>query len=405
MNVCMLIRSYAPGPEGGVEKQCRRLVAALERQGVRCTVVTHWSRGSAPRRERSGGARIRRAGWLGPLTRRAEELRDRVRGPKSPVQGAGAADAGDRAGFRPLAPLRWLDRLLFMIEASAIMKRGGFDVLHVHESHWLAGFGAWVGHRYGIPVVCKESTWPALPPAELDVPFGRVWERWRRRPWFIATGPHIRDSLLERGIAADRIFVVPNGVEIPQDTAKLESKDVLCVGNLWQGAEWKGFDVLLDAWGRVHAAEPSARLVMVGGGDAGPWQARARELGCEGSVVFEGRVEDPAPYCRQASVFVLPSRTEGLSNALLEAQSWGVPAVVSGIPGNRVVVENHVNGLVVPVGDALPLAHALLKLLGEPMTREAMGRAAQMRMRELFAMDQVARRLEEAYRAIRRRNS
>jgi glycosyltransferase involved in cell wall biosynthesis len=141
----------------------------------------------------------------------------------------------------------------------------------------------------------------------------------------------------------------------------------------------------------------------VGGGDAAPWRAHARELGCESTVVFAGRVEDPGPFYKQASVFVLPSRQEGLSNALLEAQSWGVPAVVSDIPGNRAVVRDGENGVVVPVGDESALAAALLRLLGEPSSRAAMGRSGRAQMEKSFAMDKVIQHLEDTYQAIQRR--
>ncbi|MFH0983532.1 MAG: glycosyltransferase family 4 protein [Planctomycetota bacterium] len=395
----MLIRSYWPGPEGGAECQCRKLVAQLDRLGVTCTIVTYWPAWNVPRRERKGNVLICRVGVLRPAIRRVLDWRNRIRGPTAGIQ-AVAEGAGSARRFRPLGPLRWLSRLSFMIEAAAVVRRGHFDVIHVHESHWLAGFGAWLADRLGIPVVCKESTWPALPPSEVDVPFGRIWERWRTRPWFIATGPHIRDSLAEQGVPADRICVVPTGVEIPAGTSALEGNRVLYVGNLWQGARWKAFDVLMEAWGRVHAAEPGARLAVVGGGDPRPWQDKARELGCGESVMFAGTVDDVSVFYRQAGLFVLPSRREGLSNALLEAQSWGIPAVVSDIPGNRAVVRDGENGILVPVNDSGALAAAILRLLRDAGLQARMGRAARLRMERDFAMEEVARQIAAVYQQV-----
>lgn len=400
MNVCMLIRHYWPGPEGGAERQCRKLVEQLDRFGVTCTVVTYWPAWNVARRERRGNVFIRRVGVLRPAVHRMLEWRDRIRRLRAVARAPTGAGAGGARRWRPLGPVRWLTRASFMIEAAAVIRKGGFDIIHVHESHWVAGFGAWLGSRLGVPVVCKESTCPALPPFETDIPLGRVWERWRRRPWFIATGPHIAQSLEESGVPAGRIFAVPNGVELPPETSLLQDTEVLCVGNLWQGTQWKAFDVLLDAWARLRKSAPAARLTVVGGGDPEPWRAIARRVGCEDSVVFTGRVADVAPFYRQAGVFVLPSRREGLSNALLEAQSWGIPAVVSDIPGNRAVVRDGENGIVVPVNDSGALAAAILRLLRDAGLQARMGRAARLRMERDFAMETVARRVVAAYEQV-----
>jgi glycosyltransferase involved in cell wall biosynthesis len=105
-------------------------------------------------------------------------------------------------------------------------------------------------------------------------------------------------------------------------------------------------------------------------------------------------------HYRWASVLLLPSRREGMSNALLEAQSWGIPAVVSDIPGNREVIEDGVNGLVAPVGDAVGLAERTVLLLEEEDRRCAMGARARALMTSRYSVESVADRVEALYRRL-----
>ena len=97
---------------------------------------------------------------------------------------------------------------------------------------------------------------------------------------------------------------------------------------------------------------------------------------------------------------MLPSRKEGLSNALLEAMASGLPSVVSDIPGNVAVVRDGVEGLVVPAGDVAALAEAMVKLYRSPELRDRMGSAARKTIEARFTISAVAEQLEAAYRTL-----
>jgi glycosyltransferase involved in cell wall biosynthesis len=304
-----------------------------------------------------------------------------------------------------MLPLVWLARLEFLFEAALALRPGGGEaaILHVHESSWLAGLGVWLARRRRIPVLCKEATFPALGPLGFDTPFRKFLDRQRRLASYVVMTPAIQTSARAVGIPGNRLHVIPNGVDIPEEEPiRSGTEPVLYVGNFSQGAHWKAFDVLFDAWAMVLRAAPGARLTVVGGGDRAVWEQRLRHQGAGDSVLFVGRVLDPAPHYRTASIFVLPSRVEGMSNALLEAQSWGLPAVVSDIPGNVAVVEDGVNGIVVPAGDAKALAGAVVRLLEAPELRERLGAAARRRARESFSMASVAGKYAELYRTLAR---
>ncbi|HEX7955831.1 MAG TPA: glycosyltransferase, partial [Pyrinomonadaceae bacterium] len=135
---------------------------------------------------------------------------------------------------------------------------------------------------------------------------------------------------------------------------------------------------------RFAAGRAAWRLAVVGDGEwRGELEAQAAALGITPRVHFTGVVEDPHPFYRAAGLFVLPSRVEGMSNALLEAMSHGLAPVVSdGAPGLTELVEDGVTGLVVPVDDPTALAEALGRLADDEGLRRRLGRAARARVEE-----------------------
>jgi glycosyltransferase involved in cell wall biosynthesis len=135
--------------------------------------------------------------------------------------------------------------------------------------------------------------------------------------------------------------------------------------------------------------------VLVGEGPQGDVWRRAAGPG----VHFAGAAADVAPWLRAADAFVLPSETEGLSNALLEAMATGLPVVATRVGGARDVVEDGRSGRLVPVADEAALARALSDVLDPARAVEsaALGRAARGVMVEHHALDAVAGRLTALY--------
>jgi glycosyltransferase involved in cell wall biosynthesis len=408
LRIGMLVGAYAPDPEGGAERQCRLLAQTLTARGCTVGVITFRHSRHTLRTSDDGGVSVYRLSILGFAARkllRALESRMLRAAPLSDPASMGPVDRRARAfSFWLALPMVWLARLGFLLELRWLIKRNPtpFDVLHVHESGWLAGVGVMLGQFWHIPVVCLEATAPALGPIGYDTPFRRLWNRRRRsaNAWLAQTST-IRDELLALRITPGRIHLLPNGVVLPPETASPGyATDVLYVGNLTQGSAWKAFDVLFDAWVRIAQARPDARLIVVGGGDPKTWIRVLQGQGVKDTVDFRGRVDDPSSFYREAGLFVLPSRVEGMSNALLEAMSWGLPCVVSNIPGNRAVIDNEVNGLVIPVNNAAAFAEAIIRLLSNPTLRSSMGSHARQKAESEYDIQHVTDRLIEIYRGV-----
>ena len=408
MNVCMLLWNYWPVPAGGAESQCRKLVYALSGHEVDCCVLTARLSRNTPVHDQDGKSRIRRITvaqmWLDAfLAWRARKAESCARSPNQAQLSDTRRTSSITLRRSSEMVVRWVNTASFMLGATCwlIYHRKKIDILHVHTGDWLAGYAGWVGKFLRIPVVCKASNMPALPVLDKSVPFRRILDKSRLGIDFVALHGAIKDELATRVSRKDKIVQIPNGVLIPEASAPCVQGDyVLYVGNFSQGEAHKAFDVLLKAWALVIVRFPSARLCMAGGGDTTPWRKMANELGCAHAVHFAGYVKDLSHHYQKASVFVLPSRHEGMSNALLEAQAWGVPAVVSDIPGNRAVVDNGVTGLVVPVEDHIRLAESILYLLDDSKKRQEMGHNARERIVEHFSMQIIAKNYVTMYKSM-----
>ena len=403
MKILMVVALFMPVHRGGAEMQCWKQAKALAQRGHKVTVLTPWWSLSSKRSEWVDGVRIRRMGFLLPLTWLARRWHARLKPP--PAEGGGevvsATPKARKKRFRWMSLTERPGLFSFILEVACAIRfrRLRPDVIHVHESHWIAGFAHWMAERLDVPVFCKEGLLPVLDfGGAQHVPWRERWRERRTKCRFIAMTDAIQDALIKAGIAPDQIACVPNGVEIPERKAQPQLYgDALYVGNLSQGAAHKGFDVLLKAMGEVVKEAPEIKLRICGAGVATGWQAMADELGCGTAVEFVGRVEDLTEYHHHSGFLVLPSRKEGISNALLEAQAAGLPAIVTDIPGNTAVIQHGFNGLVVPVGDAVALARAIVEMHRSTELRERLGHAARQQAEARFAISRVAEQLEELY--------
>jgi glycosyltransferase involved in cell wall biosynthesis len=140
------------------------------------------------------------------------------------------------------------------------------------------------------------------------------------------------------------------------------------------------------------------RLQLIGEGpERVALEAHAERLGLAGCVQLCGLTADVGERLRAADLFVLPSRAEGLSNALLEAMAHGLPVVVSDVPGNVDVVDDGVDGLVSPVGDPAALADRLEQLVADEPLRRRLGTAARAKIEAVYDLELVVDSYEALY--------
>lgn len=226
----------------------------------------------------------------------------------------------------------------------------------------------------------------------LNPPLRRL-ARWshRRADRVIVNSQAAWREEIAAGFPPDRMVVVPNGVRcegVRGDRANLglpEGPLVVAVGTL---DPVKGHRYLIEAWPRVRRDVPDAHLVLVGDGPLRDDLPRlAAALGVGGSVRFAGFHSPASPFVAACDVFVLPSVTEGMPNALLEAMCLGRAVVATRVGGVPELVDGGETGLLTPPRDSASLAAALGLLLVDGPRRAALGGAAAARARALFTIE------------------
>lgn len=220
----------------------------------------------------------------------------------------------------------------------------------------------------------------------------------------------VADSLVrDYGVARERVRVVPNGAEPPDEAAEAPAarrwRERFAAGlirPLWVVAarleEQKGHDVLLDALAEVWKRGLDFTLAVAGDGSRrGALEEQARRLGLEKRVHFLGTLEDLGPLLAAADAVLLPSRWEGLPLTLLEAMARARPIVATAVGGVPEVLTHGENGWLVPAGDVTALAEAL-ELLHRKSDRAArLGRAAAERVLAEYSWQAVVEGFESVY--------
>ena len=300
-------------------------------------------------------------------------------------------------------------------KARAVLKAGGFDVVHVHWVVPNGPIGAVTASRSDIPLVTSLHG-SDVAVSERSRAIGRV-TRWSLARSAAVTAPS--DDLLERarrlgakgllervpyGADASAFDVDPETTQAVRRELGFGDEDVVVAG-VGRLIPVKGFDYLVEAHAHALASVPSLRLVLVGDGDSrSDLEDRVRVLGVSGSVVLTGAADRARipELMAAADVVAVPSiryggYVDGLPNVALEAMAAGKPVVGSGVGGIPEVVRDGGNGLLVPEKDAAALAEALVTLARDPELRARLGDSGREEIRDERSWDAVGGRFVEIY--------
>lgn len=224
----------------------------------------------------------------------------------------------------------------------------------------------------GIPVIVSERSDPYYYPEV------RLWRIMRRLVY-----PLSRMLVCQTSHAAgffpylSRKTVIYNPVNIAESAAPALVRDSYILGVGRHSAE-KGFDLLIEAHALACRQAPNLKLVLAGDGpDTEKLMALSKRLGTEAGVVFVGAQKDLVSYYKHAFAFVLPSRFEGMPNALLEAMAYGCPVIVTPqFKAAREIVEDGKSGIILKRVTAEEMANSILCLYGNLEQRDALGVSA-----------------------------
>jgi L-malate glycosyltransferase len=207
----------------------------------------------------------------------------------------------------------------------------------------------------------------------------------------------IRRHLIEdEGVKPSKIHLCYNGLNL--DAFPFHEPRGTNVGIICALRPEKNLPLLIRAFAQVIREVPAAKLLIVGSGPMLPGlEALVAELHLARAMKFEPATRDVADRLREIDVFVLPSTTEALSNALMEAMACGCAVVASDVGGNPELVGRQERGLLFSSGDVNGLATAVVKLLRDEELRCSFGRAARAFMKSNFSIERSAKRMGEIY--------
>jgi glycosyltransferase involved in cell wall biosynthesis len=266
-------------------------------------------------------------------------------------------------------------------------------------------WGTVIAKLAGVPVIISNRRDMGFWRKTMHVKAYRLINRWVKK--IVVNAGAIKKMIVEsEGVSSDKIEVIYNGVEfhesgrhsdISRSSLGLHPQEmvIMHVANL---KPVKGHAYLFEALGLILEQVKNVRVFLVGDDmSGGLLQEKVRALGIEKHVTFLGKRQDIASLLEIADVCVLPSLSEGLSNAILEYMVAARPVVTTDVGGNAELVEEGVTGFLVPKGDARALSFALLKLIADKNLRIGMGSKGRQKVIANFSVEGMAQRYENLF--------
>jgi len=362
---------------GGAQRQCLKLSKELIARGHTVNVVTVWNPRNVQQKEEVEGVSVFRV-WYPP-------------------------------GLGFLAPLTMFYQVLRSVNR--------FDCIHVHQALWPAAIAVMVGKFLTKPVIVKIGNAGErfdLRMLARDHWFGPFASRLliRSTRMFVATSGAVATDLGSAGIPRDRISFIPNGVNSVSSTRQVSGAKPIVrfifVGSL---TPKKNLSALVRAMAllKPHLQRQCELLIVGDGPDRSTLVHIQDAFGLHTRVRLIGERQDVTALLKESTVFILPSFTEGLSNAALEAMSCALPIIVSARGGNIDLVElsglaeNHgertigTNGLLLNRIDPESISSALEWMLDHQERLLPMGNRSREIIHERFTIERAVSDYERLY--------
>lgn len=312
-----------------------------------------------------------------------------------------AAEA-EAAGVRVLRPL-----MRGKLDASVILRlvrlirSGRYDVVHTHmfASNLLGRLAAMLAV---VPVIVSTVQLIADREAWWEILVDRLLQH--GTDTMIASSQAVRQSFIQRGIRPAKIAVIHNSVDlarfdaVDREVARWATRQAFgwgeshfVVGTVARLEKIKGLEHLIEAAKTVAEAIPQARFLVVGDGpQREDLLGQVRHLELEERCIFAGLRSDVPQILPAFDLFVLPSLSEALGIAAIEALASGVPVVASRVGGVPEVVIHGETGMLVSSGDTVQLAQAISRVAANPDEARQWAERGQKRVRRMFDVNRLA---------------
>ncbi len=326
------------------------------------------------------------------------------------LKGSPLADRARAAGFRPLELTDGKANPHTALVLARLVRQGGFNIVDAHnvQSHLWGCLSALIGERPALVATVHSSTRMEHHGQLKGVLYDMI-ERWTVSKFdhIVTISNYLRSELMGWNIARDRISLVPNGVRVNRIARRerdavqrelgLSSADRV-IGTVGRLERAKGLGYLLQAIEKLLPAWPQIKCVIVGDGRLA---VQLREFvashGLHDHVLFTGFRSDVPRLLEAFDVFALPSLTEGIPIALLEACAYARPIVASRVGGVPEVISDGRSGRLVDAGDVTGLADAIDALLRDESVARWMGQQAAAEVATRYSMTNMVNGTWQAY--------
>jgi glycosyltransferase involved in cell wall biosynthesis len=284
-----------------------------------------------------------------------------------------------------------------------LIAAGKFELVHLNEPHALTA--AWMaGAHKRLPLLLSRRI--GFPLQKNFVSKGR----YRAVERFVANSKNVAQSLMDSGIAGERISIVNEGVEIPA-LPSTEARDLartrwgikdheFLFGCVSVFVPEKGQRHLIEAMPTVRAQHPEARLLLAGDGACRTeMEALTNRLGQTSAVLFPGFVEDVAQVYAALDAFVFPSEFEGLGTALQAAMATGLPCISTRRGALAEVVDHERTALVVEP-DGKEFAAAMLRMIVDAPLRKKLSEAGRGEVERRFSAGRMVENTIRVYEGV-----
>lgn len=365
---------------GGAERQAEKLARALVAKGIRVKILTPRYSPETPLQEVEGGLKIIRFP-LYDLCRQIPWMRG--------------------LGLLNLLTLRW------QVMRAVALHIDKTDILHAHIASPITAFAMHAANSFGVPVICKVASASDVndfSQTAIIGPGGKLIcsSMIRRMSRWIAITKPVAEILKQWRVPEKLIVSIPNGVELPkgqQCCTTYPATKFLYLGRLSAKIN-RDVYTLIRAFDLLANCMPDIELAIIGDGDQ--YQETAtliKKCRHRDRIQLPG-LQEPDPWLQWADCFVLPSRREGLSNALLEAMSYGLPCIANDIPPNREVLKDGEAGILVPVKDVDKLLLAMKSVAEDANLGSFYSHAAVQRVLNTYSIESVASQYIELYKEL-----
>ena len=287
-----------------------------------------------------------------------------------------------------------------ILKITKIARKKDIDLIHLNNQIVLNFMGVFVAQSLSIPCVSHLRTFNSHGFNQFKIAYTKTIKL-----RYVAISKQIKRHWIKRGLDSDMIEVIHNVSQSIED-CEADDKDtaliteynghkLIFVGRL---IACKGISFLIESFKMVLNSGFHAKLYLLGSGEE---ENSLRDIiysqEVEEDVVFLGYRSNPLAIVKKMDLLILPSKEEGFGRVLLEAMGVGVAVIGTKVGGIPEIIDNEVNGLLVPYGDVLALKEAILRVLNDGILKRRIINAGFCTLQSKFNIEHYSRKLENMY--------